>query len=200
MPARPGRVAATGHPGPFEMERRRWSAPATAVGCCSPEGADPLGDPLPRPRRAPDVPEDGDRARHRRPGHGGDPGGPAGIVDVFQMNDRCAAGCGHTWASHRRRDEPGSARAGPDGDEIDQSIRINSTCTVFAGAELRDRLSLGDKREDIGAACTARSSCARCRSSRARAACDEFTFTGGVAKNEAAVKALKELVARTTAT
>ena len=29
---------------------------------------------------------------------------------------------------------------------------------------------------------------------RARAACDQFTFTGGVAKNEAAVKALKELV------
>ena len=30
-----------------------------------------------------------------------------------------------------------------------KAIRINSTCTVFAGAELRDRLSLGDKREDI---------------------------------------------------
>ena len=28
-------------------------------------------------------------------------------------------------------------------------MRINSTCTVFAGAELRERLSLGEKREDI---------------------------------------------------
>ena len=30
------------------------------------------------------------------------------------------------------------------------SRRINSTCTVFAGAELRDRLSLGEKRETVG--------------------------------------------------
>jgi benzoyl-CoA reductase subunit A len=28
-------------------------------------------------------------------------------------------------------------------------VKINSTCTVFAGAELRERLSLGEKREDI---------------------------------------------------
>jgi benzoyl-CoA reductase subunit A len=66
---------------------------------------------------------------------------------------------------------------------------------VFAGAELRDRLALGDKREDIMAglhrAIILRAMSILARSGGIR---DEFTFTGGVAKNEAAVKALKELV------
>ena len=66
---------------------------------------------------------------------------------------------------------------------------------MFAGAELRDRLSLGDKREDIMAglhrAIILRAMSILARSGGIR---DEFTFTGGVAKNEAAVKALTELV------
>ena len=72
-----------------------------------------------------------------------------------------------------------------------KAIRINSTCTVFAGAELRDRLSLGDKREDIMAglhrAIILRAMSILARSGGIR---NEFTFTGGVAKNDAAVKAL----------
>ena len=68
---------------------------------------------------------------------------------------------------------------------------------MFAGAELRDRLSLGDKREDIMAglhrAIILRAMSILARSGGIR---DEFTFTGGVAKNEAAVKSLKELVQR----
>ena len=79
--------------------------------------------------------------------------------------------------------------------ESTKAIRINSTCTVFAGAELRDRLALGDKREDIMAGLH-RSIILRAMSILARSGGirNEFTFTGGVAKNEAAVKALKELV------
>ena len=74
-------------------------------------------------------------------------------------------------------------------------MRINSTCTVFAGAELRDRLSLGEKREDILAGLH-RAIILRAMSLLARSGgvSDEFTFTGGVAKNSAAVKALRELV------
>ena len=76
-----------------------------------------------------------------------------------------------------------------------KSIRINSTCTVFAGAELRDRLALGDKREDILAGLH-RAIMLRAMSiiSRSGGITDEFTFTGGVAKNEAAVKELRQLV------
>jgi benzoyl-CoA reductase subunit A len=76
-----------------------------------------------------------------------------------------------------------------------KTIRINSTCTVFAGAELRDRLAIGDKREDIMAglhrAIILRAMSILARSGGIR---NEFTFTGGVAKNEAAVKSLRELI------
>jgi benzoyl-CoA reductase subunit A len=76
-----------------------------------------------------------------------------------------------------------------------KKVRINSTCTVFAGAELRDRLSLGEKREDImlglHRAIILRAMSILARSGGIR---DEFTFTGGVAKNPAAVRAIRELV------
>src|SRR5678815_2293851 len=84
---------------------------------------------------------------------------------------------------------------GPMAMKSTKTIRINSTCTVFAGAELRDRLSLGEKREDIMAglhrAIILRAMSILARSGGIR---NEFTFTGGVAKNEAAVKSLTQLV------
>ena len=66
---------------------------------------------------------------------------------------------------------------------------------MFAGAELRDRLALGEKREDIMAGLH-RAIILRAMSiiSRSGGISDEFTFTGGVAKNEAAVKELRKLV------
>jgi len=76
-----------------------------------------------------------------------------------------------------------------------KKVRINSTCTVFAGAELRDRLAMGEKRSDILAGLH-RSIILRAMSiiSRSGGISDQFTFTGGVAKNEAAVKELRKLV------
>lgn len=121
---------------------------------------------------------------------------PAGIVESFQMNDRCAAGCGRYLGYIADEMNMGLHELGPLAMKSTKSIRINSTCTVFAGAELRDRLSLGDKREDIMAglhrAIILRAMSILARSGGVR---DQFTFTGGVAKNEAAVKSLKELVA-----
>jgi len=74
-------------------------------------------------------------------------------------------------------------------------VRINSTCTVFAGAELRERLSLGESRDDILAGLH-RAIILRAMSLLARSGgvSDQFTFTGGVARNEAAVGALAQLV------
>jgi benzoyl-CoA reductase subunit A len=120
---------------------------------------------------------------------------PAGIVESFQMNDRCAAGCGRYLGYIADEMNMGLHELGPMAMKSTKTIRINSTCTVFAGAELRDRLSLGDKREDIMAGLH-RSIILRAMSILARSGGvrDEFTFTGGVAKNEAAVKSLKELV------
>jgi benzoyl-CoA reductase subunit A len=120
---------------------------------------------------------------------------PHGIVESFQMNDRCAAGCGRYLGYIADEMNMGLHELGPLAMKSTKTIRINSTCTVFAGAELRDRLSLGDKREDIMAglhrAIILRAMSILARSGGIR---NEFTFTGGVAKNEAAVKALRELV------
>ena len=74
---------------------------------------------------------------------------PNGIVESFQMNDRCAAGCGRYLGYIADEMNMGLHELGPMAMKSTKTIRINSTCTVFAGAELRDRLSLGDKREDI---------------------------------------------------
>ena len=120
---------------------------------------------------------------------------PAGIVENFQMNDRCAAGCGRYLGYIADEMNLGLHELGPLAMQATRTVRINSTCTVFAGAELRDRLALGEKREDILSglhrAIILRAMSILARSGGIR---NEFTFTGGVAKNEAAVKALRELI------
>jgi benzoyl-CoA reductase subunit A len=118
-----------------------------------------------------------------------------GIVESFQMNDRCAAGCGRYLGYIADEMNMGLHELGPLAMQSTRAVRINSTCTVFAGAELRDRLSLGERREDILAglhrAIILRAMSILARSGGVR---DELTFTGGVARNEAAVRALRELV------
>ena len=118
-----------------------------------------------------------------------------GIVENFQMNDRCAAGCGRYLGYIADEMNIGVHELGPLAMKATKTVRINSTCTVFAGAELRDRLALGEKREDILAGLH-RAIILRAMSiiSRSGGIEDEFTWTGGVANNAAAVKALKILV------
>jgi benzoyl-CoA reductase subunit A len=120
---------------------------------------------------------------------------PAGIVENFQMNDRCAAGCGRYLGYIADEMNLGLHELGPLAMQATKTVRINSTCTVFAGAELRDRLALGEKREDIIAGLH-RAIILRAMSilSRSGGVKDQFTFTGGVAKNEAAVKELRKLI------
>lgn len=117
-----------------------------------------------------------------------------GIVTSFQMNDRCAAGCGRYLGYIADELSLGLHELGPLAMKANRPVRINSTCTVFAGAELRDRLSVGQNREDILAGLH-RAIILRAMSLLARSGGvdDEFTFTGGVARNEAAVKALRDL-------
>jgi len=118
-----------------------------------------------------------------------------GIVVNFQMNDRCAAGCGRYLGYIADEMNIGLHELGPIAMKATKTIRINSTCTVFAGAELRDRLAMGESRADILAGLH-RAIVLRAISiiSRSGGVTSEFTFTGGVAKNEAAVKELKKLV------
>lgn len=118
-----------------------------------------------------------------------------GIVENFQMNDRCAAGCGRYLGYIADEMNLGLHELGPLAMKATKNVRINSTCTVFAGAELRDRLALGEQREDILAGLH-RAIILRAMSiiSRSGGVVDQFTFTGGVAKNEAAVRELRKLI------
>ncbi len=118
-----------------------------------------------------------------------------GLVTSFQMNDRCAAGCGRYLGYIADEMNIGLHELGPIASKSTRPVKINSTCTVFAGAEIRDRLTLGQRKEDILAglhrAVILRAMSLLARSGGVR---DEFTFTGGVAKNETAVRVLAALV------
>jgi benzoyl-CoA reductase subunit A len=120
---------------------------------------------------------------------------PQGIVTNFQMNDRCAAGCGRYLGYIADEMNMGVHELGPMAMQAQKTVKINSTCTVFAGAELRERLALGERREDILSGLH-RAIILRAMSLLARSGgiSDEFTFTGGVAKNQAAVEALHKLI------
>jgi benzoyl-CoA reductase subunit A len=121
----------------------------------------------------------------------------SGVVTSFQMNDRCAAGCGRYLGYIADEMNLGLHELGPLAQQATRPVRINSTCTVFAGAEIRDRLTLGQKREDILAglhrAVILRALSLLARSGGVRS---ELTFTGGVAKNVTAVQVLGDLVER----
>ncbi len=119
-----------------------------------------------------------------------------GIVTSFQMNDRCAAGCGRYLGYIADEMNLGLHEIGLLAAKSKHPVCINSTCTVFAGTEVRERLSLGQRREDILAGLH-RAIILKAMSLLARAGGvrNEFTFTGGVAKNPAAVDALLNLVA-----
>ncbi len=118
-----------------------------------------------------------------------------GVVTSFQMNDRCAAGCGRYLGYIADELNLGLHELGPLALTAKRMVRVNSTCTVFAGAELRERLALGQKREDILAGLH-RAILLRAMSLLARSGGidNEFTFTGGVCKNPMATKLLAELV------
>jgi benzoyl-CoA reductase subunit A len=120
----------------------------------------------------------------------------SGVVTSFQMNDRCAAGCGRYLGYIADELNLGLHELGPLALQSTKTVKVCSTCTVFAGAELRERLALGQKREDILAGLH-RAIMLRAMSLLARSGgiSDEFTFTGGVCNNGMAVKVLRQLVA-----
>jgi benzoyl-CoA reductase subunit A len=118
-----------------------------------------------------------------------------GLVSSFQMNDRCAAGCGRYLGYIADELNLGLHELGPLALQARRVVKVSSTCTVFAGAELRERLALGERREDILAGLH-RSIMLRAMSLLARSGGvrSEFTFTGGVCKNPMATKVLRELI------
>lgn len=118
-----------------------------------------------------------------------------GLVTSFHMNDRCAAGCGRYLGYIADEFSISLNELGPLALEAKQEVNICSTCTVFAGAEIRELLNVGQKRSDILAglhkAIVLRAMSLLARSGGVR---NEFTFTGGVARNQAVLKYVSDLV------
>ncbi len=120
-----------------------------------------------------------------------------GIVRSFFMNDRCAAGCGRYLGYVSEELAIGLSDLGKSACSACKFVPISSTCTVFAGAELRDLLYAGEDTNEILLGLH-RAIVLRAMSLLARSGgiFNQFTFTGGVAKNEAVVMVLNELVAK----
>ena len=118
-----------------------------------------------------------------------------GLVTSFYMNDRCAAGCGRYLGYVADEFSLSLNEMGPLALEAEKEVNICSTCTVFAGAEIRELLNVGEKRQDILAglhrAIVIRAMSLIARSGGIR---NEFTFTGGVARNQAVLKYISEMV------
>ena len=118
-----------------------------------------------------------------------------GLVTSFHMNDRCAAGCGRYLGYIA--DEFGLSlnELGPEANKATKETVICSTCTVFAGAEVKELLHNGEERPNILAglhkAIVQRAMSLIARSGGVK---NEFTFTGGVARNEAVLKYVKKMV------
>ena len=118
-----------------------------------------------------------------------------GLVTSFHMNDRCAAGCGRYLGYIA--DEFGISlnELGPEAMSADKETTICSTCTVFAGAEVKELLHSGEKRSNILAglhkAIVQRAMSLIARSGGVK---EEFTFTGGVARNQAVLKYVKQMI------
>lgn len=118
-----------------------------------------------------------------------------GLVTSFHMNDRCAAGCGRYLGYIA--DEFGLSlnELGPEAMSATKETTICSTCTVFAGAEVKELLHNGEQRPNILAglhkAIVQRAMSLIARSGGVK---NEFTFTGGVARNQAVLKYVKQMV------
>jgi benzoyl-CoA reductase subunit A len=118
-----------------------------------------------------------------------------GLVTSFQMNDRCAAGCGRYLGYIADEMNINVGELGPMALKATHAANICSTCTVFAGAELREHLNLGERKENILAglhkAIVQRAFGLVARSGGVR---NEFTITGGVARNPAVRKYIADMV------
>ncbi|MBW8050895.1 MAG: benzoyl-CoA reductase subunit A [Cytophagales bacterium] len=118
-----------------------------------------------------------------------------GLVTSFHMNDRCAAGCGRYLGYIADEFSISLNELGPLAMEAEKEVNICSTCTVFAGAEVRELLNVGEKRENILAglhkAIVMRAMSLLARSGGVK---NEFTFTGGVARNQAVLKYVSQMV------
>ena len=117
---------------------------------------------------------------------------PSGEINDFCMNDKCAAGTGRFLGAAAMALDLSLAELGPTALKSDKPVRISTTCTVFAESEVLSWLGKGKKLHDILWG-VHQSIATRTIGLVRRVGLEEkITFTGGVTRNVAMVKALED--------
>jgi predicted CoA-substrate-specific enzyme activase len=117
---------------------------------------------------------------------------PIGEIDDFSMNDKCAAGTGRFLGAASSALDIPLDKLGPTALTFKRPVRISTTCTVFAESEVLSWLGKGKKVEDILWGVHQSIAVRSCALLRRVGIEDEVTFTGGVARNVAMIRALEE--------
>lgn len=118
------------------------------------------------------------------------------IVD-FCMNDKCAAGTGRFLGAAAKALGMTLDDLGPTAMRSNKPVKISTTCTVFAEAEVLSWLGKGKSVEDILWGVHKSIATRSFGLLRRVGVLDEITFTGGVANNPGMIKALEEALDRT---
>lgn len=117
---------------------------------------------------------------------------PSGEIRDFCMNDKCAAGTGRFLGAASKALDIPLGDLGPTALKSEKPVRISTTCTVFAEAEVLSWLGKGKTVEDILWG-VHQSIAARTFGLLRRVGIeDEITFTGGVARNIGMIRAMED--------
>ena len=117
--------------------------------------------------------------------------GESGEIEDFCMNDKCAAGTGRFLGAAAKALEMTLDELGPAALRYTRPVKISTTCTVFAESEVLSWLGKGKKVEDILWGVHESIATRSAGLMRRVGITDEITFTGGVTRNPAMVKALE---------
>ncbi len=122
--------------------------------------------------------------------------GASGEIIDFCMNDKCAAGTGRFLGAAAAALEIPLGELGARALLFHKPVRISTTCTVFAESEVLSWLGKGKKIEDILWG-VHQSIASRSAGLLRRVGLEnEITFTGGVTRNIAMIRALEEKLER----
>lgn len=121
---------------------------------------------------------------------------PDGEIIDFCMNDKCAAGTGRFLGAAAKALGMTLDDLGPTALRSTKPVKISTTCTVFAEAEVLSWLGKGKTVEDILWGVHKSIATRSFGLLRRVGVVDQVTFTGGVANNPGMIKALEEILDR----
>ncbi len=117
---------------------------------------------------------------------------PAGEVEDFCMNDKCAAGTGRFLEAAAATMAIPLDDIGPMSLEFKQALKVTNVCTVFVESEILAHLARGRAPADILRGVHVAIASRSVALMRRVGLEPEFTFTGGVSRNAGIVSTLEE--------